>query len=45
MLELGFLIDSTASSVEELVVFLDSASALKHVQLAGLTDRDLKGTW
>lgn len=41
LLEYGLLIDS-CSRVEELVVFLDSAAALKHVRLAGLPDRELK---
>lgn len=41
LLEYGLLIDS-CSRVEELVVFLDSAAALKHVVLAGLPDRELK---
>jgi hypothetical protein len=41
VLEYGFTIDAS-SSVDELVIFLDSAAALKHLRLDGLSETDKK---
>lgn len=41
LLEYGLTIDPS-SSVDELVMFLDSASAIKHVRVDKLTQKEMK---